>query len=340
MKILIIRRENIGDLILTTPLIAQLSRDHQVDILVNTYNSQVIDGNPHLNKVYLYTKLHHEISLKAKISAILLRIKTSFNIWRERYDVAIVAGSWDKRPLQWAKLSRAKRIITIGEDAPDAVTDKVPYMHGHRHIVEELIQLAKPLGYDEAPGKLEIYLKESEIIQASAKLGEDTGVPIYGLQISSRKEKQRWPAANFIALAHNLSKREQCKIILFWSPGASDNPTHPGDDDKAKQIVSQCKDLPLFPFETENIRDLMAGMSLCDQILTSDGGALHVAAGVGRPVVALFGNSDAFFWSPWKVPARVLEAPSADVSNLTVPEVLNAFISLRSEILASKNPPS
>ncbi|CAI0914828.1 Lipopolysaccharide core heptosyltransferase rfaQ [Serratia quinivorans] len=340
MKILIIRRENIGDLILTTPLIAQLSRDHQVDILVNTYNSQVIDGNPHLNKVYLYTKLHHEISLKAKISAILLRIKTSFNIWRERYDVAIVAGSWDKRPLQWAKLSRAKRIIAIGEDAPDAVTDKVPYMHGHRHIVEELSQLAKPLGYDEAPGKLEIYLKESEIIQASAKLGEDTGVPIYGLQISSRKEKQRWPAANFIALAHNLSKREQCKIILFWSPGASDNPTHPGDDDKAKQIVSQCKDLPLFPFETENIRDLMAGMSLCDQILTSDGGALHVAAGVGRPVVALFGNSDAFFWSPWKVPARVLEAPSADVSNLTVPEVLNAFISLRSEILASKNPPS
>lgn len=340
MKILIIRRENIGDLILTTPLIAQLSRDHQVDILVNTYNSQVIDGNPHLNKVYLYTKLHHEISLKAKISAILLRIKTSFNIWRERYDVAIVAGSWDKRPLQWAKLSRAKRIIAIGEDAPDAVTDKVPYMHGHRHIVEELSQLAKPLGYDEAPGKLEIYLKESEIIRASAKLGEDTGVPIYGLQISSRKEKQRWPAENFIALAHNLSKREQCKIILFWSPGASDNPTHPGDDDKAKQIVSQCKDLPLFPFETENIRDLMAGMSLCDQILTSDGGALHVAAGVGRPVVALFGNSDAFFWSPWKVPARVLEAPSENVSNLTVPEVLNAFISLRSEILASKNPPS
>lgn len=77
MKILIIRRENIGDLILTTPLIALLGRDHKIDILVNTYNSQVIDENPHLNKVYLYTKLHHEKSLKAKVSAILLRVKTS-----------------------------------------------------------------------------------------------------------------------------------------------------------------------------------------------------------------------------------------------------------------------
>lgn len=337
MKILIIRRENIGDLILTTPLITLLSRDHQVDILVNTYNSQVIDGNPHLNKIHLYTKLHHEKSLKAKAGAILLRIKTSFNIWREHYDVAIVAGSWDKRPLQWAKLSRAARIIAIGEDAPDVVTDKVPYMHGHRHIVEELSQLAKPLGYDEAPGKLDLYLKKSEIMQAAAKLGEETGVPIYGLQISSRKEKQRWPAEKFIALAHKLSEREQCKIILFWSPGASDNPTHPGDDDKAKQITTQCKDLPLIPFETKNIRDLMAGMSLCDQIITSDGGALHVAAGVERPVVALFGNSDAFFWSPWKVPARVLEAPNENVSNLTVSEVFDAFISLRTEMLVNEN---
>ncbi|MDW5510417.1 glycosyltransferase family 9 protein [Serratia proteamaculans] len=339
MKILIIRRENIGDLILTTPLIALLGRDHKIDILVNTYNSQVIDENPHLNKIYLYTKLHHEKSLKAKVFAILLRVKTSFNIWRERYDVAIVAGNWDKRPLQWARLSRAKRIIAIGEDAPNAVTDKVPYTHGHRHIVEELSQLAKPLGYDEAPGKLELYLKKSEIIKAEAKLGEGTGVPIYGLQISSRKEKQRWPAEKFIALAHSLSEREPCKIILFWSPGASDNPTHPGDDDKAKYIVRQCKDFPLLPFETKSVRDLMAGMSLCDQIITSDGGALHVAAGVERPVVALFGNSDAFFWSPWKVPARVLEAPNEDVSNLTVPEVLDAFISLRAEVLTSKNLP-
>lgn len=40
----------------------------------------------------------------------------------------------------------------------------------------------------------------------------------------------------------------------------------------------------------------MAGMSLCDQMLTSDGGVLHISVGVGVPTVAMFGNSDADFW--------------------------------------------
>jgi len=332
MKILIIRRDNIGDLILTTPLISMLAKDHQVDMLVNSYNKLVLQENPCVNKIHHYTKLHHEGSYLTKILVFLRRIKTTLDVWKEGYDVAIVAGNWNKRQLHWARLSRAKRVIAVGDDAPDIVTDKLPYMNA-LHMVEQLAQLARPLGCETLPGKLEIFMTEAEIEQAAKTIINPRQMPIYGLQISSRKEKQRWPIENFVELAHKLSRREVCKIVLFWSPGSSDNLTHPGDDEKSKIIMSRCEDINIVPYSTKNIRELMAGMILCDQIITSDGGALHMAAGVGKPVVALFGNSESSVWGPWKVPSRVLESSSRDVTTLSIDEVYRNFIELRNDVV-------
>ena len=81
----------------------------------------------------------------------------------------------------------------------------------------------------------------------------------------------------------------------------------------------------------------MAAMSLCDQILTSDGGALHIAAGVGVPTVAMFGNSDAWFWGPWGVPHEILEAPEKNVSLLEVSDVLDRFIALRTRVVSEES---
>ncbi|KFK94423.1 MULTISPECIES: glycosyltransferase family 9 protein [unclassified Serratia (in: enterobacteria)] len=337
MKVLLIRRENIGDLILTTPLIAMLAKEYQVDVLVNSYNMPVLDGNPRVSNIYHYTKSHHEASLKAKIGALVHRLKTTFQIWRAGYDVAIIAGNWNKRALSWARISRAKRIITIGEDAPAIVTDRLPYIRQQMHLVEELVQLAKPLNCESQPGKLELYLNPVEIAEAAKRIGNQNGLPVYGLQISSRKANQRWPVEHFIELAHRLSKRERCKIILFWSPGSSDNPLHPGDDEKADLVVRSCSDIDLVPYRTNNIRELMAGMALCDQIVTSDGGALHIAAGVGKPVIALFGTNEGYHWGPWQVPSRVLEAMDNHVNNLSTDQVYENFIDLRSEVLSLKN---
>ncbi|AVF34158.1 glycosyltransferase family 9 protein [Rahnella sikkimica] len=333
MKILIIRRENIGDLILTTPLISMLAKNHHVDMLVNSYNKQVLDGNPGVSKVHHYTKLHHENSYTEKIKAILRRITTILTIWREGYDVAIVAGNWNKRPLQWATLSRAKRIIAIGNDAPDSVTDKIPYMHDGMHMVEQMAELARPLNCHAIPGKLALWVTKSEREFAAHKIKNTYNFPLYGLQISSRKEQQRWPVENYIEIAHRLSREEPCKIILFWSPGSADNQRHPGDDEKAQYIINACKDIIMVPFNTVNIRELMAGMSLCNQIITSDGGALHIAAGVGKPVVALFGNSDPLVWGPWKVPNRIIASADEDVAHISTDEVYDNFMALRKEVL-------
>src|SRR5688500_20124219 len=62
VKILVIRRDNIGDLVCATPLFHALrSRypDAHIAALVNSYNAGVLTGNPALDAVHAYTKLKH-----------------------------------------------------------------------------------------------------------------------------------------------------------------------------------------------------------------------------------------------------------------------------------------
>lgn len=336
MKILLIRRDNIGDLILTTPLIATLatSLNCKVDVLVNTYNQPILEHNPHVGKVHIYSKLHHRPHGHSATGVIFRRVKTMIDIRRAGYDVAIIAREqWDKRPLQWAKLSGAKRILAIGENAPASITDCIPPSQQQQHIVELLNQFAQKLGTAQQPGPLELYVTPQELAHAAQLLTLPTGVPLYGLQISARKPMQRWQADKFIELARRLARHENCHFLLFWSPGSADNQQHPGDDDKAQYIIDNCKDIALTPVITGNLRALMAAVSLCDQMLTSDGGALHIAAALGKPVVALFGNSDAWFWGPWQVPNKVVSAESRNVGDITVERVEQQFLQLRQSVL-------
>ena len=117
--------------------------------------------------------------------------------------------------------------------------------------------------------------------------------------------------------------------MLFWSPGDENNPHHPGDDQKAAELLAATAGLPVLPFPTENLESLIAGLSLCDSMICSDGGGMHLAAALGKPIVAMFGNSDAVRWRPWGVPYVVLQKQSRQVSDLSVDEVAAAWEGLR-----------
>ena len=81
-RILVVRRDNIGDLVCTTPLIRALRQrypDARIDALVNSYNLPVVAHNPDLDNAYAYqgqqlrtshaegpAKLQNQITIPAK----------------------------------------------------------------------------------------------------------------------------------------------------------------------------------------------------------------------------------------------------------------------------------
>ena len=73
-KILVIRRDNIGDLVCTTPLIVALRQRFPQAWLgawVNSYNAPVLDGNPDLDQVFVYTKGKHRATLDAELFPVI-----------------------------------------------------------------------------------------------------------------------------------------------------------------------------------------------------------------------------------------------------------------------------
>src|SRR6185295_3237706 len=99
---------------------------------------------------------------------------------------------------------------------------------------------------------------------------------------------------------------------------------HPGDDLAATKILAACGGGNVIPVPTPELATLIAALSLAQSVVCPDGGAMHLAAALGKPVVALFGDSPPARWRPWGVEHRVLAPGSRDLADLPLEPVLAA----------------
>lgn len=334
MKILIIRRDNIGDLICTTPLFEALRRQYPqayLAALVNSYNAPAIAGNPHLDAIFAYTKGKHAAG-ETVWQAYLRRAKLLWQLRRMQFDYVILASSgFAVRSLKLARLLAPRHIVGFStEKASSARIDlAIPQGDGLKlHETEDMFRLLAPLGVAAPIPGLSVLAdpRQAAALRRAlpAEVADGSG-PLVALHISARKEKQRWPSERFAELAKHLHARHAARFLVFWSPGDENNPFHPGDDGKAERLLAALADLSAAPVRTEHLSELIAGLSLCDVAVLSDGGAMHVAAGLGKPLVCFFGNSSAERWHPWGVPYELLQKPSRDVGEIGVDEAADAF---------------
>lgn len=335
MKILVIRRDNIGDLVCTTPLLSALRRhfpEAHIAALVNSYNAPVLDGNPAVDEVCVYRKAKHRDTGESRLAIWWETWRLMRRLRRENFDVAIVATP-GRQPaaLKFAHWVRARRVIAYGETT-DGIDDPLPLVQTNNgHETEAVMHLLRPLGIDEPPGPVQVTADAKQVASIPVPAGDG---PLIGLHISARKPAQRWPIARFAELAQALHARHRARFVLFWSPGAEDHAQHPGDDDKAEQLIALCHELPLRACPTHRLEDLIAGLARCDRVICSDGGAMHLAAGLGKPIVCFFGNSGAQRWRPWGVPHELLQPESRNVIDVSVADALAAFARLETQLKA------
>ncbi len=127
----------------------------------------------------------------------------------------------------------------------------------------------------------------------------------------------------------------QIKNLLFnfLVPGSRDNPKHPGDDESAIKLIKLCKNLPvgLYPEtwrESNTLQELIDGLSLCDYVVTPDGGAMHISAALQKPIVCFFGDVDTKHWYPWGVEYKLLQAKSHTVKDISIEQAVNSVTKL------------
>jgi ADP-heptose:LPS heptosyltransferase len=150
-RILIIRRDNIGDLICTTPLFAALREKYPqayIAALVNSYNEPAIAGNPSLDAIFSYTKGKHAAG-ESVWQAYLRRVRLIWQLRRMKFDYILLPnGGFAARALKLASLLAPHHIIGfVGDQSSPKIDLPIPHGEGGKlHETEDVFRLLEPLG--------------------------------------------------------------------------------------------------------------------------------------------------------------------------------------------------
>ena len=331
-RILVVRKDNIGDLLCTTPALRALRRalpEAFLAVLVPAHCRPVVERNPDVDAIYTYTKAKHRsegLGLPAlwDLGRVLRALRA------RRFDLAIVMGRPCSRSAGWLayasgapwrlgyrtdKLHPLGFFLNLAQD-PGRMTS---------HEVDGCLELLSAIGIPPAGRELTLIPDpeaQEAIRQRLAEERVEDAESVALLHISSRRETNRWPLAAFAQLADLLQDRLGLRIVLSWAPGDARNPLFPGDDDKAEEVARLMRVRPIL-LRTPKLDDLIATLSLSDFALSSDGGFMHIAAALGIPQVALFGRAGATHWAPVSTRCAVLQRDH-DVDRIPVEEVLGA----------------
>jgi heptosyltransferase-3 len=341
MKILVVKRDKIGDLLLTTPLIAHLARalpGASVHVLANDYNAWVVADHPDVERVWVYRRTRHAGSVR--VGAALGQIRQFFALRGERFDVAIAAGGKESpRAIRRALAVHAARTIAYAQRPHGygrRLTDALP-PPSSGHEIERIFGLVAPLGVAMPPvaplpefRPPQRWLDDARAWLAAAGIAPGAYV-VLGLsardapKVPSRDQVLRW--------AVRLQREAGCATLLQFTPGDAGNPLYPGSDAPARAILAAA------PPHLKGMPDgLPAAIGLIHLARTSvlpDSGLMHFAAASPGGVVGLFADcgrlSSPAQWGPRgpRAVALAAERAVADLDDAVVFAALAPLVAVR-----------
>lgn len=330
-SILVVRRDNIGDLVCTTPLITAL-RQHfpqaWIAALVNDYTRPVLDGNPDLDAVFSYQKAKHRSPGQSALGIYWQRLRMLWQLRKRRIDCIILASpGYQPSAERLARFINARQVVGFDNGSGLATLTVPAATRTSRHQVENVFRVLGALGIDGPPPPLRLVPDAARVSAFKVMLPKGAG-PVVGVHISAREADRRWPDAKFTELITRLTGECAAKVALTWAPGVRDRREFPGDDESAQHLCASAASGGLVAMPTESLAGLIASLAVCDYVICSDGGPVHLAAALGKPVVCFFGSERPELWHPWKVPYRLLQPASRNVADIAVDEAVAAFLEL------------
>ena len=330
-SVLIIRRDNIGDMICTTPLFFGLRSAFpflELTVLTNSYAGSILKFVPEVDRIISYDKYkHRNVSL---IAIFAQKIFLLSSILLRKFDYVIYT---EQRSWFLALITRGRRILTYDFNNRG---DLSWLLRSRVHFIK-----TKPLsGYSESErvwefakfiGLTQDKMPEPRLTFQRAQSNFSSTRRSIGIHIGARKSSQRWAPSNFAMLINKLGEIRDSRIQIFYTPGDFSNPEHPGDEGRLSTLKTLTHS-EVSIRATTDIEALVNQIAMCDYFVCADGGAMHIASALNIPLVALFGRSDANRWRPGRSQYVLLQHPSLEVRDISVDTVYFAVLWLMKSV--------
>ncbi|NOT95080.1 MAG: putative lipopolysaccharide heptosyltransferase III [Nitrospira sp.] len=293
-NVLIIKLRYIGDVLLATPTIRAIKAarpDVRVTMMVNRGTEEVLSGNQDLDEITVLDKG----SLTAQWRLIV-------ELRRRRFDTVIDLTDGDRSAfLSW--ISGAPVRIGFNDEhrwRGRCYTQVVQPMPGVRHRIDRDVASLEPLGLHASQEPPRLWLTgedEARADQLLGRLGVRRDQPIVILQPAARYWFKAWPYERFAELADRLVSDYGCQVLIGGSRE---------DEALAQRIQAAAKSRPISMAGQATLKEFAAIAQRAALFVGNDSGAMHIAAAVGTPMVALFGPSNPDEWGPRGGPAEVI----------------------------------
>lgn len=306
-RILLVRLDNLGDVLVTTPAFHAVRRalpEAELTLLASPVGAQAGRLNSDLAGVIVYEapwmdpwcELSHDSARELAMIATL----------REReFDAAIIFTSFRQSPLPAAYLTYLAdiplRLAASIDGSGSLLTTRHKHPERMMHEVERGLDLVSAIGIPPAEERLVLDVPDEEASRAErllADVREWPGQLVVAVHPGCTMPARTYPWKMYAEVCDQLVERLDARVVL----------TGTGDERELTARVAGRMRHGAHNLAGELSFPEFAGLiQAADLTITNNTGPMHVSAAVGTPVVALFAlTNPPEQWGSWMVPHRQL----------------------------------
>lgn len=336
-RILVVELWNIGDIVLLLPFLTQLremfprasvtllARPHARVLLQGTdlVDEFIDDEDPADNWLSLNPLLggwHDLWKLRRRLRA-------------QPFDLAFQCRLHVREHLILAMSGARRRIGYAFGEGDRMLTDALDVGDPHRHKVEDWLRLLRILGGPPSDAVTGLKVSPEERHAANEFLstrGVSDDDVVIGIHPGASLSEKRWPLDRFADVARVLAARPRTSVVAFADPAG---------------YGERLGETPGVIRAQTSLRELAALIDRCDVMVCNDSGPMHIAGGVGTPVVAVFGNGIARWFAPIGDGNELISEESGaplggGIDRVTTDRVIAAVDRVLARSARDKSPPS
>ncbi|HEV7915750.1 MAG TPA: glycosyltransferase family 9 protein [Albitalea sp.] len=307
-NVLVVRLDNLGDLVMTTPAIAAIRRSNpgaKITLLASRSGAAALRHIPVLDDAIVYDAPWTKGAGAERDAQADRRLIDE--LAQRRFDAAVVFTVCTQSALPAALLLRLAgiplRLAHCRENPYDLLTHWVPDNEvcatGMRHEVARQLDLVRSVGFHAGDERMQFRYPAADVLSMRRKFVEAGGNllrPYVVVHPGATAASRRYPAERFGVAAQGIVDATGCQVVFT---GAADEApliatAQTRMDDAGVSLAGQL-----------TLGELAALVAGAQVIVCNNSGPVHIAAAVGTPVAVLYALTNPQH-TPWKVPAHVL----------------------------------
>jgi lipopolysaccharide heptosyltransferase II len=304
-NILIIRPDNMGDLIMSAPAIRALKETFgaKITVVTSTMAKGIVNHIPEIDEAIIFDLPWVKTANKPDVRVFNQVVA---QLTDQHFDAAVIFTVYSQNPLPTAMLAYLAgipRILAYCRENPyhlitDWAPDKEPY-DLIKHQVRRDLDLVATVGATTKNENLHLNVDENLWPVVSRKLadqGFDVNQQWLILHAGVSERKREYPVERWVATARQLIKENGYRILLTGSAS---------EKNLTDELAMKIGEGSLSAAGLFGIDEFICLVKHAPIMLSVNTGTIHIAAAVGTPIVVLYAETNPQH-TPWSVPCKVL----------------------------------